>query len=77
MFRLVVLPCFDLGLIVPMYTYTYICTPTAGAKSLQLTVNHSSINHMHLTKFNAAAHGGKLAACFVSFEAIIYSYKMS
>ena len=31
MFMLVVLPYFDLGLTVPMYTYTYVCTPTAGA----------------------------------------------
>ena len=76
MFMLVVLPYFDLGLTVPMYTYTYVCTPTAGAKSLQLTVNHYSINHMHLAKFNAA-HGRQLAACFIRFEAIIYSYKMS
>ena len=76
MVRLVILPCFDLGLTVPMYTYTYVYTPTTAAKSLQLTMNHSSINHMHLDKFNAA-HGRQLAACFVSFEAIIYSYKIS
>ena len=75
MFMLVVLPCLDLGLTVPMYTYTYVCTPTAGTKSLQLTVNYS-IYHMHIAKFNTA-HGGQLAASFVSFEAIIYSYKMS
>ena len=47
-----------------MYMYTYV--PMEGAKSLQLRVNHYSINLMHLTMFDAM-HDAQLVLHLVSF----------